>query len=299
MSEFFRAPSATPISLEEAVIRFEEVITPGKPQAALDGVEILSALAANQSFLVDFIVKELNRPDKGYQSSNNYTDITIHIYTGPSFHLRANVWSPSKNIGGTTQIIDRLHAYNLGHNHNFHFLTIGYYGPGYETTMAEFDPSVVGGNPIGQRAYLKNVRRLTLNQGNMIYFEANTDAHIQHPASSLSVSLNLMPKQVDVNVTEQYEFDFSNDRIIDYIKGQVSHRVALVKMLGLLGRQGYRAELERLATCSPCARTRLECFKQLIAVEGRDDVRRLASNDGSGLVRDWLMADAPEQTAGA
>lgn len=251
----------------------------------MDGVEILAALSANRSFLADFVLSDLRESVRGYQSGNNYTDITINLHFSSNYHLRANVWTPSQSFNGSTEVVDRLHAYGLAHNHNFQFLTVGYFGPGYRTTIAEFDPERITGNPIGQRAHLRNFRDITLHEGAMIYFEAHSDVHVQHPCPELSVSINLMPKQSGVHLTEQYEFDFSSDRITGYVRGQVNHRVEMIKMLGLLGGSAYHEEFLELAQSFPCSRTRLACMKQLASHMAPSDLKHLVRRDASPMVR--------------
>jgi hypothetical protein len=123
----------------------------------------------------------------------------------------------------------------------------------------------------------------------MIQYESNSDFHIQHQTSTVSISLNLMLRQIKVDITEQYEFDFENDLIINYVHGQLSQRVSLIKMLGLLDSQTYASELRHLAVSSSRARARLECIKQLVSADGIDEVERLAKkNNSSALVQSCL-----------
>lgn len=290
MATSFGAPSASPITLEECISRLDKIIRPDVPQSAMDGVEILAALSANRSFLADFVLAELGRSASAYQAGNNYTDITINLHFSSNYHLRANVWTASQSFNGSTEVVDRLHAYGLAHNHNFQFLTVGYFGPGYRTTIAEFDPKRITGNPIGQKAHLRDFREITLRESEMIYFEAHSDAHVQHPCPELSVSINLMPKQSGVHLTEQYEFDFASDRITDYVRGQVSHRVELIKMLGLLGGPDYQDEFLELAQSFPCPRTRLACMKQLARHMAATDLKYLVGRDASAMVRQAMEA---------
>lgn len=121
----------------------------------------------------------------------------------------------------------------------------------------------------GVKAAQERIRR---QEGGVIW-------HTQ--GSGKSILMVLIAK----HLTEQYEFDFRTDRIIEYVRGQVSHRVEMIKMLGMLGPDSYRAELLELAQSFPCARTRLTCLKQLMGAVAISELQYLAERDPSPLVK--------------
>jgi hypothetical protein len=288
MATVFRPPTASPISLAACAEWLDVNLRPEDPESMLEAAGAIAGLAANQSFLFDFICDGITHPTAPYQGSNTYTDHTIILHTGANYHLRANVWLPTESYGTGVKLTEDIHAYHLAHNHNFHFLTVGYHGPGYRTLIARHDPISIVGEPIGQKANLHGHHEVQLERGLMIAFDAHTDVHNQIPPESLSISLNLMPNQNSVMRTEQFEYNLEKDTVIGYIRGHVTQRGKLIKMLGALGGGSYIPELRTMALSFPCARTRLMCMRELLRLGALDDTVRFASlEDSSSLVQEW------------
>ena len=125
------------VSSEVAVYDVDEV---------LNSATALRALANNRSFLVARLNQEL-ADWKNFQTENSYTAPTITLGGGKGFFIRANMWVPMPESAAEREWDRKLYAYEVPHDHNFSFLTVGYLGSGYGTTIYEYDPKSVVGFP--------------------------------------------------------------------------------------------------------------------------------------------------------
>src|SRR3546814_20614025 len=67
-------------------------------------------------------------------------------------------------------------AYGLPHDHSFHFLTTGYWGPGYVSDDYDYDPESVDGR-LGEPMAANFVGRSRLSGGWMILYRAHRGIH--------------------------------------------------------------------------------------------------------------------------
>src|SRR3546814_4352282 len=80
--------------------------------------------------------------------------------------VRANIWPAEadhcfKASGAKTFV------YGVPHDHNFSFLTSGYFGPGYRSDYYEYDYAQVAGY-VGERPGLRFIERSALSEGKQI-----------------------------------------------------------------------------------------------------------------------------------
>src|SRR3546814_6946369 len=94
-------------------------------------------------------------------------------------------------------------AYGLPHDHNLHFLTTGYWGPGYVSDYYDYDTEAVDGR-LGEPLSLQFVERSRLSEGKMMLYRAHRDVHSQLPQERLSVSLNLMDEGEHIPWSDKY-----------------------------------------------------------------------------------------------
>ena len=99
-------------------------------------------------------------------------------------------------------------SYNIAHDHNFSFLTVGYLGPGYETDIYEYDYDSVEGY-VGEKVEMQFLEKVRFAAGMAMYYRASRDLHIQHPPSEMTIPLNLLIQPPEVRLREQYEFDLN------------------------------------------------------------------------------------------
>ena len=143
--------------------------------------------------------------------------------------------------------------YYLPHDHNFNFLSVGYYGPGYTSEYYEYDHDKVIGIP-GEQVDLRFVKKAQLSQGKVMLYRAKTDVHYQIPPESFSVSLNLMEDSVDLPRINQYRFNIKDktiNRVINRNSGPVFASIAAE-----LGNDNTIQLLHDLGQHSPCQRTK-------------------------------------------
>jgi hypothetical protein len=202
--------------------------------------------------------------------------------------IRANVWRPLCKDPGRREFEAHLFAYHRAHDHNFSFLTVGHFGPGYETDLYIYDRQGFEGY-IGERVRLELKGRATLTPGKVMLYEAAKDIHTQYPPPSVSVSLNLVVVTDENRIGDQYFFDTDAMTLSGFSDTQVTKRVSLVAMAGFVFNDDLLDVLEHLATKHPCARTRLQALKSLAAAKPAEFDRweSIAACDATLLVRSF------------
>ena len=176
-------------------------------------------------------------------------------------------------------------VYGLPHDHNFDFLSLGYFGPGYWSDYYEFDyEQVVGWS--GEPVDLLFVGRERLEPGKLILYRAHLDVHAQIPADALSVSLNILHTSGAQGWLDQYSFDCEAGkigRILSHGSGEAFIRIAVG-----LGGDEARDLATRFGRFHPSDRMRLACWSALAGACGdeasRDRLWADAEASGSRLV---------------
>ena len=240
----------------------------------------LRRLGENQAFLADLLLSELRRRHRADDTAAAYGPQVVMLSPlGGDYFLRANIWpSPDEHLfrasGGSSFV------YELPHDHNFDFLTYGYFGPGYVSDYWEYDYAAVAG-AIGEKAGLRFIERAQLTPGKIMHYRAHRDVHSQLPPEALSVSLNIMHAGGAQGWTDQYRFDTENDRI-DGVLSPGASEVFLRIAVGLGGEESLDLA-DRFARDHPSERMRLTALE---AQAGRlDDAEQdalWARAEGSG-----------------
>jgi hypothetical protein len=163
------------------------------------------------------------------------------------FAVRANIWLPPRPGPSAIGRLERdLYAYELAHNHDVNFLTVGFFGPGYETDLYEIDDEAIAGEA-GEPVDLGPGRRVQLTRGTVIYFRAHKDIHIQHEPESLSMSLNLM-FDTERSGKEQLVFDVARQCVVGPPPGVTIGRwEGLLRLAAIAGGEETDALLGRIA----------------------------------------------------
>ena len=91
----------------------------------------LKRLHNNRTFLADLMIEELKARCEGQLRDNQYSAQVMMLHArSRRFAIRANFWPAMKDSivrqSGTDPFF-----YHVPHDHNFSFLTVGYFGPGY------------------------------------------------------------------------------------------------------------------------------------------------------------------------
>lgn len=201
------------LSLEECVDRISaRGFDPGDEDSLLAAARDLRCLGNDRRFLGDILIAELKRRDHPDAATSTYGPQVVML-SRPSgeFFLRANIWpAPGEHVLRASG--EAPFYFDVPHDHNFSFLTLGYFGPGYWSDYYEYDFEAVAGYR-GEPVDLRFVERSRLSEGRLMLYRAHRDVHVQHPADALSVSLNVMHMAPHQGWFDQYRFDVNDKRI--------------------------------------------------------------------------------------
>lgn len=279
---------------DEAVMCLEDCVDelefagfdPSDEENLMHGAGLLRCLGNDRDFLGDMLVEELAAGHREEGAANSYGPQVIMLArpTGGDYFMRANIW-PSEDEHMMRSSGNASFVYGLPHDHNFDFLTLGYFGPGYWSEYYEYDYESVTGWP-GEPVELEFVERSRLDEGKIMHYRAHRDIHAQHPADALSVSINIMHSSGAQGWLDQYSFDLENKRVGRMLSHGASE--AFIRIAVGLG-SGEACDLaNEFGRNHPSDRMRLAAWGALASVAGgrtaRDRVWRDAELSGSRLV---------------
>lgn len=221
---------------------------------------LLRRLANNRTFLARLAVEELKDRCTRQSLENRYSSQVIMLHrASEKFFLRANFWlSPRDSLfraSGASPFF-----YYLPHDHNFSFLTVGYFGPGYWSEYYEYDHDRVVGLP-GEKVDLKFVEKSRLEPGKVLLYRAGRDVHNQLPADELSVSINIMEASNRLPFVNQYRFDVKKCEVAGILNRSATE--ALLALAAHHGSGNGRDLVESFAAGHPCARIRFAALREL------------------------------------
>lgn len=246
----------------------------------------LRRLGNDKQFLGDVLIAELAQRHREDVLDSAYgPQVVMLAPPNGNFFIRANLWPSTdehmlRASGGTSFV------YGLPHDHNFSFLTLGYFGPGYWSDCYEYDYGEVVGACGEAVPSLRFIERSRLEEGKLMLYRAHRDVHAQHPADALSVSLNVMHTTGAQGWLDQYRFDLDQGKIGAIVSGGPSEAFMRIAV-GLGGAEAFDLAT-RFAHHHPSDRMRLACWDALAGISGdvasRDAVWRDAELAGSRLV---------------
>jgi hypothetical protein len=225
--------AAAALSPEEALSLAREQITRCSFESLADNAAILAGLAANRAFLSAILNADLRHAFSGGKT-HIYTHQCLILAQDQDYALRANFWVPPTKYLERSELEKELYSYELAHDHNFDFITIGYLGPGYATDLFEYDRSSVQGF-IGEPVDLEFVATERLEPGRVIGFKGGKDVHVQYYPSEFSVSLNLLLRDKDQQTLPQYYFDVSEKKISGYVENSLTSRLSVLRFAKYVG----------------------------------------------------------------
>jgi hypothetical protein len=222
---------------------------------------LLRALANNRAFVLEAFHTELKEFWSGSRR-HAYQPQSINLANSADFYLRANIWLPIEQGARTELFQKRLYSYELPHDHNFNFLTVGYFGSGYTTDIFEYEWENCLGY-LGERAQTRFLGRYQLHPGRVMLYRGGRDIHIQYAPEDVSVSLNLMGRNVDVRWDQQYIFDLEGDRLIGGAGDLVSNRLYLIEAAEYVGNDETVGILYDLVKTYPCDKSKARAIQAL------------------------------------
>jgi hypothetical protein len=228
----------------------------------------LKALANNRRFFGDEINRSLvafmdGRPFKGHTSNS------VVFYNCRDYGIRANIWLPLNE-----DPIRRLHeatfyGYSGYHDHNFHLVTAGYFGPGYDSDLYEYDRGELKGDP-GDVVDLTYKGRIRLAVGDVITYKAFHDIHAQEPPSDVSVSLNLRVHPPELEKRRLFFFDVEAGTVMSPVSNGDERFANYVRMARYLFDENTIEPLLTLAKCHPADAVRRTALEELVALRPND-----------------------------
>jgi len=253
-----------PIELAECLEKVSKTLVPEDQDSILSLAPVLKSLAANKRFLTDFLNGQLAKFMGGGKSSLYSPQSFILGGNGTTWTIRGNFWFPLAGAGTLASVQTSVFSYERPHNHNFSLLTVGWFGPGYETALWECDPASITGIP-GEIVDLLSLGRESLPSGKVLFYRPFRDVHIQYSPQKFSISLNLLVVPDSYRLMDQYIFDVETSRIVgvpDDLDG--ARRGSVMELLGYFGDDRTKELLFDIATSHPCRRTRLGATRGLL-----------------------------------
>lgn len=244
----------------------------------------LRRLGNNKDFLGDVLVESLTQRHRDEPAQGYGAQVIMLTAPGSSSFLRAAIW-PGQDEGMLGASGKESFVYGLPHDHNFSFLTHGYFGPGYWSEFYEYDYDGVTGWA-GEIAHLRPTGRHRLEPDRIMLYRAHVDVHLQLPADALSVSVNVMHAVPAIRWLDQYTFDVERGTIVQNVDSGPSETFL---RLAVALDAGEALDLaEQFARSHPSDRLRVTAWDALAARESdagaRDRVWAAAELSGSRMV---------------
>lgn len=262
MPRLIDPPAGVALDLDDVAAHIDEIgVDLTDEDSIASCADLLAGLARNPDFLADRVIAALKASYADQLEINRYSAQVFLLHRSPrGFYLRANMW-PSERDAAYIASGPAAFSYGIPHDHNFSFLTVGYFGPGYVSDYFDYDPETVDGR-LGEPLNLTFVERSQLSQGRMMLYRAHRDIHSQLPPPSLSVSLNIMDEGEHVPWRDQY--------IVDLEHGTIAKRPTLTSGEMLLRcavhlTDNGRDVAEQFAKAHPVPRVRANAIAALAA----------------------------------
>ncbi|EMR0463519.1 hypothetical protein [Stenotrophomonas maltophilia] len=233
---------------------------------------VLRGLYEDRTFLVNYLAAQLRSElDVG----NEYSSQVFVLKKSKFFTLRAVLWEPPRGVAG-----EEMFLYEMPHDHDFSFFTLGYFGPGYETEVRSYDQgSVVG--LVGENVYPLQGERFTLKERRVVLYEGGRDIHNQYPPEALSISFNVIQDISAFGIKRrQYEFDEEFSEIKRVLN--VNPIPLFVRAACAVGGEAVNY-VEEVARFAPTEYARAAALKALVDLDAR--YVDLALRDSSSYVR--------------
>jgi len=212
------------VTLEEYLDFMHRHVDVSDPDSLASSAAMFKGVLNNKSLLTDRLNKELASA-RDYQGNNTYSAHVMLLELNEKFIVRANVWEPVRKYQQEWLTDDEAFSYLYVHDHNFTFMTGGYLGVGYETTIWEWDGLELVPEA-GQQVELRFLEHTSLPEGKIMIYRSSTDVHCQKHAPEFSMSLNLLVRP-RLGWRPQYGFDAETSCVLSAIGTDISSRATL------------------------------------------------------------------------
>jgi hypothetical protein len=260
-SEFSREP----MDINEFMDLARDRVDPNRSDTLAEMSEPLWRLARNIDYLRSKISTDLSRWSSP-SALSFYSAQSCLLASESNLVVRLNIWPVLPDEPRRKKVLSAVLSYYDTHDHNFSFLTANAWGPGYRTDVYEVDPSSVVGYP-GEPVSIISRGTHTLDESCVLLFEARKDIHRQLPPEALSLSVNLMLTNPASGLSNQFMFDTDRSVIDGYVESFSTKRVSGVSFAGGLGGESTVVLLRSIIRKHPCARTKVEAYRQIVKLE--------------------------------
>jgi hypothetical protein len=271
MSRFVEAKNDESLTATEAVAGFSKL---RQVDASFieDAANILLGLYNNRTLLSVPLSTFLRSYPKraAFYSPQSFLIGTGKFADGKNFVLRGNVWFPRTFDEANQRLENYVYSYDNCHDHNFEFLTVGYFGPGYTTEIYEYDRDKIVGQA-GEPVALTPLGNFVLAPGKILHFRKMIDVHLQCHPDETSISLNLLIND-DENELAQYEIDPKSRTIKNTIYSSSMYPASLAYLAGKLSCSEAAEEAYRNLKSSPMWQQRYAAGRALLETESTKDI---------------------------
>lgn len=283
MAYSFENNTKKSISLEEFIEVLDKKFNPDQPETLMDCSEEFQQLSNNDTFLIDYLHNAL-RDISSFQESNSYTSQSLILYSCKNYYIRANIWQPISEKKEIRKWQTEMYEVLRVHDHNFNFLTVGYFGSGYNTEIWEYDYEKIN-CIVGEKVEMNFLEKTNLPKGKIMYYRASKDIHFQHPAEEYSISLNVIPTDIRQFKKEQLFFNLNSKTIAGIAPNRGTGRHFVAKLAGIYGNTETIQNLEALSKNHELPFVRLSCFEALAKLTNDPAlIWKEASKDNNNIV---------------
>jgi hypothetical protein len=259
-----------------------------------EAAPLLARLSGDRDFLGRLAVSALTGRVERVADLRYGPQVIMLHRSDHGWFLRANMWpaadDPLVRANGR-----RAFFYDVPHDHNFSFLTIGHHGPGYQSDYWEYEPDGVAGLP-GEAVALRFAGRQRLDPGRMMLYRARRDVHDQKPPEAFSVSLNLVGATGRDAWCPQFRFDPERGRIAEVLNHSATE--GLVALAAHIGGGDGRDLVEHVARTHPVDRVRFGAIRALAGAAG-SEAERIAILEAAAADGDRVVASLAVRALGA
>lgn len=255
---------------------------------------MLYRLSLNKSLFNDILLSPIKKSIGSIQPENQYTDATFILGSAKKGALvvRGNLWKSPKARNGSDTYESILYSYDIPHDHNFDFLTVGYSGPGYTTDIYNYERNDVD-LVVGEHVDIEFMETTNLPTGKVMLYEKSKDIHTQRPPVSPSISLNLICSTEDQYTRQQCFFDVVNNRMSGYAPGPTNSRVQIIKMIAHLEIADSVELLIDVVRKHSCSRTRAASIETILSIvpDRLSDLYTICGHENDPLIKSALTAN--------
>lgn len=189
--------------------------------------EYLHKTSGELMFVENFI-KDIFYSKDRTKVVDGYGESSLLLGGTEKFAFRIVKWTTRQNIVAPDLDREGL-VYDLVHNHDFHLITKGIHGDGYETDIYRCKPGEIVG-AYDESVDIQYQGRLKLIDQSVIWYEQYSDIHAQYPPESFSISFNIIPRERNLRYG-QFVFDRSTGRIKEFTRNGASRTLSLLTLL--------------------------------------------------------------------